>query len=122
MTANDVNPYLEEFPISRAVVRITFSNNEVWDIPVITIAQNRAEHYKEGFGNDLDRSLREDTLPLFQANDYEIEDWSIGNMNWSDCEDNAFRQADRVPPAVDKQSEWCGGEEVEREIIHVKTE
>ena len=54
-----------------------------WGVPVEVIARNRAEHYKSEFGDDVERSLAEDTMPLFE-DDYEIEEWASNNMNWQD--------------------------------------
>lgn len=101
-----------EFPVIMKVVRIEFSNHEVWDIPVLTIANHRAEHYKGEFGDDLDRSLREDTLPLFQASDYEITDWATGNLNWDDVIGVAQKRPD-AQYDVDKVAEWASGERIE---------
>jgi hypothetical protein len=38
-----------------------------WAYSVMDIARNRAEHYADEYGGDVERSLAEDTLPLFRA-------------------------------------------------------
>jgi hypothetical protein len=81
-----------------------------WDVPVSVIAQNRAEYYKDAFDGDLQRSLDEDTLPLFEASRFEIEDWAANNMNWSDVERVAMMTSQ---PEIDYQEGWVnGGKEV----------
>lgn len=55
-----------------------------WLVPIIQIAKNRAEHYKGEFGDDLERSLNEDTWPLFESDKYEIKDWLANNMDADD--------------------------------------
>lgn len=73
--------------------RITFENGDIWEIPVEVIARNRAEYYAnacKGFNGDVNKSLLEDTIPLFESDDYEIQDWAQNNMNWEDVEEVAF--------------------------------
>ena len=55
-----------------------------YTVPAMVIAENRAEHYAGEYGNDVDRSLLEDTLPLFDDDDFEVADWAQGNMNPED--------------------------------------
>lgn len=63
---------------------VEMPNGEVWAVPVLQIAKNRAKHYAYEFDGDETRSLKEDTIPLFEENEEEIIDWAEGNMNWSD--------------------------------------
>ena len=80
-----------------------------WDVPVKVIAENRAASYAEKFGNDLQRSLDEDTLPLFRQSSYEIADWAANNMNWVDVK--AFAVKVTVPPPfIDYEDGWANGE------------
>lgn len=65
---------------------IEMANGERWSVPVRVIAHNRAKHYASEFGGDEERSLLEDTIPLFEDDNYAIEDWAKNNMNWSDVE------------------------------------
>ena len=55
-----------------------------YGVPLEIIARNRAEHYKDDFNGSVTKSLIEDTIPLFESDDYEIRDWASNNMNWSD--------------------------------------
>lgn len=64
-------------------MQVIFRNGETWSIPVMDIAMNRAEYYAHEFDGDVQRSLNEDTIPLFE-DDFEIEDWAKNCMNWED--------------------------------------
>ncbi|WP_422923068.1 hypothetical protein [Singulisphaera sp. PoT] len=96
-------------------LRVTFSDNTVWDVPIEVIARSRAEHYADEFGNDVERSYREDSLPLLEASDSEVYEWASNNMNWSDMKAAAIQQPS-LPVAVDYEEEWanCDTEVVER--------
>lgn len=63
---------------------LTLLDGSVWGVLVDEIAQNRAAYYASEFGGDVERSLQEDTLPLFRSDFSEIQEWAVGNMNWSD--------------------------------------
>lgn len=88
-------------------LEVTMPDGSVWAVPVEVIARNRATHYAHEFGGDVGRSLAEDTMPLFKADDYEIEDWAANNMNWDDVQPHALRVKDA--PAPDFQEGWCNG-------------
>lgn len=90
-------------------LRVDMPDGSKWDVPVEVIARNRAEHYKSEFGNDVEKSLTEDTMPLFDNDDYEIEDWAANNMNWSDVEIVAII-IDIPPPETDYQEGWVNGQ------------
>lgn len=60
-----------------------------WAVPIHVIAENRARHYMEEFDNNLDRSLDEDTWPLFESDPDEVGDWASNNMDWKDVRDSA---------------------------------
>jgi len=86
---------------------VTMEDNSRWAIPVSIIANQRAEFYKAEFDGDLQRSLDEDTAPLFESDHYEIADWAKNNMNWSDV----VKVAECVTPAeIDFQDGWFNGE------------
>lgn len=89
---------------------ITQVDRSVLAVPVIEIARNRAEFYKSEFGDDLQRSLDEDTLPLFAESNWEIIDWAQNNMNWEDVAGTAtvFSQAPSLTSG-NKQDAWNGG-------------
>jgi hypothetical protein len=79
-----------------------------WDIPIAVIARNRAESYADEFDGDVERSLKEDTLPLFEHTPYEIQDWAANNMDWSDVAAHATLVPTH-PPKCDYQEGWVNG-------------
>jgi len=94
-------------------LRVTMPDGSQWDVPVDVIARNRAEHYKGEFDNDVERSLKEDTLPFFARNLFEIEDWAANNMNWDDVSEHAT-EAGKSKNRCDYEEGWANGE---KEII-----
>lgn len=86
----------------------------IWAVPVKIIADDRAHYYAEKdeeFGGSFERSLNEDTLTVFQNDDFEILDWAACNMNWEDVAPHAVKLTSRVP---DYDEGWANGD---REII-----
>lgn len=88
-------------------LRVKMEDGSEYDIPVNVIAENRAEYYSDEFDNDLQRSLKEDTMPLFESDNYKIEDWAANNMNWSDVESIAVKISNE---SVDFQEGWINGD------------
>lgn len=82
-------------------------DGSVWGVPVEVIARDRAKHYASEFGGDVERSLAEDTLPMFESNACEVMDWAVNNMNWSDVATHARKLKDAPPP--DFQEAWMSG-------------
>ena len=78
-----------------------------WGVPVMMIAENRATRYASEFGGSIERSLAEDTIPLFEASDYEIIDWAGNNMNWADFDGHQYKIAEAPKP--DFQEAWMSG-------------
>ena len=95
---------------------VTMPDGTVWGVPVDIIARDRAAHYAHEFGGDIERAIKEDTMPLFDSDDYEIEDWAANNMNWDDVKQHAAKISDHMPPAVDYQEGWCNGNKEIRDI------
>lgn len=93
--------------IMKKYLQITMSDGSAWGVPIKMIAENRAKHYAYEFGNDLQRSLGEDTLSLFDKSKYAIYDWATGNMDWSDFDGHQVKILDAPP--LDFQSEWMSG-------------
>jgi len=70
--------------------QVTMKNGDVYSVPVAVIALHRAKYYADkDFDGDVDKSLLEDTGPLFDEDDFEIEDWARNKMNWADVENRA---------------------------------
>lgn len=82
-------------------------DGSVWAVPVSIIAENRATHYAYEYGGDVKLSLSDDTIPLFESDDYEIEDWAVNNMNWSDFDGHQEKISDSK---IDFQEGWAEGE------------
>lgn len=86
---------------------VEMPDKTLWAIPTEVIARNRAEHYAYEFDGDIEESLSEDTLPLFEQDEYEITDWAVNNMNWDDVEGHAIKiERDEDP---DYQAGWMKG-------------
>lgn len=83
---------------------MTLPDGSRWGVPVDMIARNRATHYAKEFGGDVERSLGEDTLPLFAESKYEITDWAVNQMNWCDFDPYQVKVKDAPPP--DFQEAW----------------
>lgn len=75
-----------------------------WGVPVEMIARNRAEHYAKEFGGDVELSLSEGTMPLFESDSRVIEDWAVNNMDWSDFDGHQVKVSEA--PSPDFQDAW----------------
>jgi hypothetical protein len=98
-------------------LRVTMPDGSKWDVPVSVIARNRAEFYKDEYDGDVEKSLKADTLPLFNENGYEIADWAANNMDWKDVKSVA-KKVDAMPDC-DFQDGWINGD---KEIIEREAE
>lgn len=96
------------------VLTVVDSNGATWAVPVEVIAKSRAAHYAHEFDGDIDRSMAEDTMPLFDSDPYEVEDWAANNMNWCDVAPFAFKLSGPSDP--DMQEAWINGEKDVRTI------
>ena len=90
------------------LMTVKMPSGEVWGVPVAMIAHSRATHYAKEFDGDVERSLAEDTMPLFESDDYEIQDWAVNNMNWSDFNGHQIKVFEA--PAPDFQDAWMEGD------------
>lgn len=82
-----------------AMLRVTFANGEIWEIPAQVIVDDRDNQYKD---EEEDTAGQED-------HDYEITDWASNNMNWSDLEPYA-KFVKQPPKAFDYEAGWCNAE------------
>lgn len=92
----------------RKYMTVTVKDGSKWAVPVELIARNRAENYASEFGGDIELSLVEDTIPLFESDDYEIEDWATNNMDWKFFDVNKIKIEPAPPP--DFQDAWINGD------------
>jgi len=93
---------------------VTMPDGSKWSVPVAIIARHRAEAYAEEYGGDVDRSLAEDTLPLFESDPFEVEDWAANNMNWKDVAPHARQVEAPLPP--DYEEGWVNREKEVRQL------
>lgn len=87
---------------------VTQQDGSKWAVPVMIIAANRAKHYAHEFGDSIQRSLDEDTLPFFESDIDAIEDWAVNQMNWSDFDGHQVKIKDADQP--DFQEAWMSGD------------
>lgn len=92
----------------KKLMTVKMNDGSTWGVPVSMIALDRAKHYASEFGGDVERSLHEDTFPLFEKDDYAIEDWASNNMNWSDFDGHQVKVAEAPP--INFQEAWMDGE------------
>ncbi len=90
------------------LMTVEMPDGSKWGVPVEMIARNRAAHYASEFDGDIERSLAEDTLPLFESDDYEIHEWAVNNMNWCDFDGHQVKVSDA--PRPDFQEAWMSGD------------
>lgn len=83
---------------------IELPDGSKWGVPVAMIARHRAGYYAYEFGGDVERSLAEDTIPLFESDDYEIQDWAVNNMLWSDFDGHQVQL--ECAPSPDFERAW----------------
>ena len=88
---------------------VTMPNGSKWKVPVHIIAMHRAKYYAEKEHVTLEQSLKFDTIPLFEEDEYEIEDWASNNMNWSDVEKYAIQIKDCTMSYDEFQDGWING-------------
>jgi len=87
---------------------IEMENGEKWSIPVKAIAEDRAKYYAErDYYGDVSVSLKMDTLPLFEDDSIEIEDWAKNNMDWEGVSGSATL-IERSN--MDYQEQWMSGD------------
>ncbi len=76
----------------KKTLTVIMPDRSQWSVPIEIIARHRASYFaKRLFGGDVERSLNEDTLPLFQKNPMAIEQWSEEMMDWDDVKGHALQ-------------------------------
>ena len=86
---------------------VTMEDGSVWEVPVILIACSHAEYYAKVDEVSFEEALK-DSSALFEADDFEVEDWAKNNMNWTDVEASA--RCVKNPMEVDFHEGWVNGE------------
>lgn len=94
-----------------ANVIIDMPDGSTWLVPVISIARHRATHYAHEYKGNVNRSLEEDTWPLFMEDKSEVLDWASNNMNWDDVKGLAVLGSPPTPMSDgDFQHGWLNGD------------
>lgn len=88
---------------------VTMPNGVDYAVPVEFIARDRAEHYANEYDGNISESLKEDTIPLFESDEFEIRDWALNNLNWSDVKRHAVMLVKKMSEH-DFQEGWVNGE------------
>ena len=73
---------------------IKMPDGSTWAVPTKIIARNRSEYFAKEYGGDVEQCLLKDTIPLFDSDEHEIEDWAANNMDWEDFGDEKIKIAD----------------------------
>lgn len=89
------------------LLTVEMPDGSKWGVPVEMVARSRATYYAREFDNDVERSLSEDTIPLFEEDTSEIIDWALNNMNWSDFDGHQVKISDAPKPNF--QAAWENG-------------
>lgn len=77
---------LKRGEINDSQLLITLPNKEKFILPMIVVALNHANHFKNKFGMNLDRSLNDNSLPMFANEPHKAKRWLQDNMIWEDIE------------------------------------
>ncbi len=84
---------------------VTMPDGAIWGVPISLIARHRAEFYASPeFDGDVERSLNEDTRPLFEESPGAIQNWAVNNMDWDDFYPHQVIL--QRAPAPDFQKAW----------------
>jgi len=86
---------------------LKFSDGSTWAVPIYTIMMNHAEYVASNNGQDPMVALENESIPFFEEDDYNIEDWAKNNMNWTDVVEHAVQV---TKPTLDYQTEWMNSQ------------
>lgn len=87
----------------------------VFQIPAMIIAEHRAKHYAKVDCTSFEESLYEDTIPTFNADNFELIDWAENNMDWGDVVEHAVLIEDNDVEA-DYEDGWVSGHKEIRSV------
>lgn len=88
------------------LLTIEMTDGSVWSVPIELIARDRATYYAHEYEDNVELSLSEDTIPLFESDPNEIIDWAENNMNWHDFDGHQTKISDGV---VNFNEGWLNG-------------
>lgn len=94
-----------------ANIIVDMPDGSTWLVPVMVIARHRATYYAPiDYKGNVNRSLEEDTWPLFMEDKNEVLDWAANNMNWSDVMGLAVLGSPPEPMTDEQfQEGWLNG-------------
>lgn len=98
---------LNKFEILKKHLIVRFPNGDKFKVPIRVIAYSRADYYKDEYENDINRSLDEDTAPLFSDDGSDISDWFQNNMHWSDVAPYSIKMKRRKPTQIYYDRNFC---------------
>lgn len=93
-------------------ILVAMPDGATYSVPVEVVAKHHAKHYAYNFGGNEVKSLLEGTVPLF-ADEREILEWAVDNMNWSDVDFHAVL-VKREANEDDYQDAWVNGNHIIR--------
>lgn len=82
-----------------------------FEIPLIKVAENRAQYYADEEHFDFDSEEWQDEIDLVMEDDFEGIDWLINNSNFEDWEGIAVKINDEVN--VTDEDFWTSSEDFE---------
>ena len=108
----DVEDIVEMFDtdLNNKSIFVEMSDGYTYGVPVMTIAHHHASRRAKSFDNDIGLAMINSTIPLFEEDEYEIEDYAKNNMDWSDVEKDAIKLERKDKPKPDYQDEWINNE------------
>ena len=90
-----------------AMMRVAFPNGEQWEFPAQLVADSRDASYADE---------EEDSIGFIRAGSldaFDLRDWAVNNMNWSDVAVHAKKVQD-PPPIRDFEEAWL---QADRSIV-----
>ncbi len=100
--------------IENKFLKVSMPDGSKWKIPVRVIAEHRAKYYANKKHISLEQALNEYVLPIFEEDEYEVEEWATNQMDWEDVVKYAEKIKDTGLTAEELQEGWVNGD---KEII-----
>lgn len=89
------------------ILKIRFSNGELFTVPARIIAENRAEYYSSIDGYDKGSNEWEAEVQNALNDEFILQDWIGNDMDWSDIEPYVQKLDDEE---FDYEDEWSEAE------------